>query len=165
MFKDYPGEIYAARKDSPMIIGVSGQETFLASDVTAMLNHTRRVYYIGNLQAARLKPGEVHFYDPQDFCFPEKTPTIYTEEYQQVSRSVIKRVADYFDKIYIPVIIGEIAAFDKNNTLERVKFSELVASESKKRGIVLIWWMGLLDRQKCKWSEPEVVDALFNGLK
>ncbi len=63
MFKDYPGEIYAARKDSPMIIGVSGQEAFLASDVTAMLNHTRRVYYIGNLQAARLKPGEVHFYD------------------------------------------------------------------------------------------------------
>lgn len=109
--------------------------------------------------------GEVHFYDPQDFCFPEKKPTIYTEEYQQVSRSVIKRVADYFDKIDIPVIIGEIAAFDKNNTPERVKFSELVASESKKRGIVLIWWMGLLDRQKCKWSEPEVVDALFNGLK
>ncbi len=63
MFKDYPGEVYAARKDSPMIIGVSGEDCFVASDVTAMLNHTRKVYYIGNLQAARLLRGEVHFFD------------------------------------------------------------------------------------------------------
>ena len=63
MFKDYPGEIYAARKDSPMIIGTTDQESFLASDATAMLSYTRKVYYIGNLQAARLLPGEVHFYD------------------------------------------------------------------------------------------------------
>lgn len=110
--------------------------------------------------------GEIHFYDPQDFCFPEKTPTVYTDEYRNISKTVINRAADYFDSIVdIPLIIGEIAAFDKKNTAERVKFSEFVASEAKKRGIVLVWWMGLLDREKCKWSEPEVVDALFNGLK
>ena len=63
MFRDYPGEIYAARKESPMIIGVAGQGSFLASDATAILKHTRNVYYIGNLQAARILPGEVHFYD------------------------------------------------------------------------------------------------------
>ena len=33
MFKDYPGEIYTARKDSPMIIGVTDGETYVASDV------------------------------------------------------------------------------------------------------------------------------------
>ncbi|MCR4586719.1 MAG: glutamine--fructose-6-phosphate transaminase (isomerizing) [Lachnospiraceae bacterium] len=63
MFKDYPGEIYVARKDSPMIIGVTDDETYLASDASAILNYTRKVYYIGNHQAARLVPGEVHFYD------------------------------------------------------------------------------------------------------
>ncbi len=63
MFKDYPGEIYVARKDSPMIIGVTDDETYLASDASAILNYTRNVYYIGNHQAARLTPGEVHFYD------------------------------------------------------------------------------------------------------
>ena len=63
MFKDYPGEIYVARKDSPMIIGVTDDETYLASDASAILNYTRKVYYIGNHQAARLTPGEVHFYD------------------------------------------------------------------------------------------------------
>ncbi|MBR1821458.1 MAG: glutamine--fructose-6-phosphate transaminase (isomerizing) [Clostridia bacterium] len=63
MFKDYPGEIFAARKDSPMIIGVSGDESFLASDVPAILKYTRNVYYIGNMELARLSPGAVTFYD------------------------------------------------------------------------------------------------------
>ncbi len=63
MFKDYPGEIYVARKDSPLIIGVAGGETYIASDVPAILKYTRSVYYINNLQAARVKPGEVHFFD------------------------------------------------------------------------------------------------------
>lgn len=63
MFKEYPGEIYAARKDSPMIIGVSEEDTYVASDVPAILKHTRNVYYIGNLEMARLTPGHAVFYN------------------------------------------------------------------------------------------------------
>ena len=63
MFKDFPGELYCARKDSPLIIGVADGESFLASDVPAILKHTRDVYYIDNLQSARLLPGEAHFFD------------------------------------------------------------------------------------------------------
>ena len=63
MFKERPGEIWVARKDSPMVIGVTDEGTYAASDVTAILNYTRDVYYIGNLELACLKPGEVHFYD------------------------------------------------------------------------------------------------------
>ena len=63
MFKDYPGEIWVARKDSPMIIGISDGETYVASDVPAILKYTRNVYYIGNLEFARLLPGEAHFYN------------------------------------------------------------------------------------------------------
>ncbi len=63
MFKDFPGEIYAARKDSPMVIGISEGETFLASDVPAVLKYTRDIYYIDNLQSVRLLPGEAHFFD------------------------------------------------------------------------------------------------------
>ena len=63
LFRDYPGEIYAARKDSPLVIGVGDGETFLASDVPALLQHTRDVYYIENHQSARLLPGEAHFFD------------------------------------------------------------------------------------------------------
>ena len=63
MFKDYPGEIYTARKDSPMIIGIADGETYVASDVPAILNYTRNVYYIGNLEIARLAEGKATFYN------------------------------------------------------------------------------------------------------
>ena len=63
MFKEYPGEIYVARKDSPMIIGVQDGECYVASDVPAILKYTRKVYYIGNLEMARLANGEVTFYN------------------------------------------------------------------------------------------------------
>ena len=62
MFKDLPGEIWAARKDSPMIIGVTDTDTYIASDVPAILKYTRNVYYIDNLEFARLTPGKAVFY-------------------------------------------------------------------------------------------------------
>lgn len=63
MFKDYPEEIYVARKDSPMIIGIADGETYVASDVPAILKHARNVYYIGNREIAALKAGEATFYN------------------------------------------------------------------------------------------------------
>ncbi|MBE5825106.1 MAG: glutamine--fructose-6-phosphate transaminase (isomerizing) [Butyrivibrio sp.] len=63
MFKDYPGEIYVARQQSPMIIGVSGDESFIASDVPAILKYTRDVYYIDNMEMARIRAGEVTFFN------------------------------------------------------------------------------------------------------
>jgi glucosamine--fructose-6-phosphate aminotransferase (isomerizing) len=63
MFKDYPGEIYTARKDSPMIIGIANGETYVASDVPAILKYTRSVYYIGNMEIAKLEKGAVTFFN------------------------------------------------------------------------------------------------------
>ena len=63
MFLDYPGEIWVARKDSPMIIGITDNETYVASDVPAILKYTNQVYYIGNLEMGRLSPGKAIFYD------------------------------------------------------------------------------------------------------
>ena len=62
MFKDYPGEIYCARKDSPMIIGIADGCSYVASDVPAILKYTRNVYYIGNMEIAKLEPGKVTFF-------------------------------------------------------------------------------------------------------
>ena len=63
MFKDYPEEIYVARKDSPMILGVENGESYIASDVPAILKYTRNVYYIGNMEMARVHKGEITFYN------------------------------------------------------------------------------------------------------
>ena len=63
MFKEYPEEIYVARKDSPMILGVENGESYIASDVPAILKYTRNVYYIGNLEMARVRKGEITFFN------------------------------------------------------------------------------------------------------
>ncbi len=63
MFAEYPEEVYAIRKDSPMIIGSADGESYLASDVPAILKYTRNVYYVGDLEIARLKKGEVEFFN------------------------------------------------------------------------------------------------------
>mgnify|MGYP004461320801 FL=1 len=63
MFKDYPGKLFAARKDSPLIIGQKSTGSLIASDVPAILDQTRKVYYIGNLEIAELSRDEIHFYN------------------------------------------------------------------------------------------------------
>ena len=63
MFKDFPEEIYVARKDSPMILGVADGESYIASDVPAILKYTRNVYYIGNQEMACVRKGEITFYN------------------------------------------------------------------------------------------------------
>lgn len=63
MFNEYPEEIYVARKDSPMILGIEDGESYIASDVPAILKYTRNVYYIGNMEMARVKKGEITFYN------------------------------------------------------------------------------------------------------
>ncbi len=74
MFKDYPGKIFVARKDSPMIIGCDKDASYLASDVPAILKYTRSVYYINDLEMACLEEGNVTFYN-LDGDTIEKTPT------------------------------------------------------------------------------------------
>ncbi|MDE6504897.1 MAG: glutamine--fructose-6-phosphate transaminase (isomerizing) [Clostridia bacterium] len=63
MYKEFPDTVFAIRKDSPMIIGVEKGESFLASDVPAILKYTKNVYYVDNLQIAKLERGGVTFYN------------------------------------------------------------------------------------------------------
>ena len=63
MFKDCPNKIFAARKDSPLIIGKSEHGTLIGSDVPAILDQTRNVYYIDNLEIAELTKDEIHFFN------------------------------------------------------------------------------------------------------
>lgn len=63
LFRDYPEEIYVARKDSPMVLGTADGESYIASDVPAILKYTRNVYYIDNMEMARVRKGEITFYN------------------------------------------------------------------------------------------------------
>ena len=63
LFADQPGVIYAVRKDSPLIVGRAENGSLIASDVPALLKYTRTVYYIDNLEIARLTPDSIEFFN------------------------------------------------------------------------------------------------------
>lgn len=68
LFADRPGEIWVMRKNSPMILGVKEGASFLASDVPAILKHTRDVYYMEDDQIAQLTRKGITFFDAEGHC-------------------------------------------------------------------------------------------------
>jgi len=63
MFKDHPEEVYAVRKDSPLIVGKCSHGSIIASDVPAVLKYTRDVYFIQNQEIAKLRKDQITFYN------------------------------------------------------------------------------------------------------
>ncbi len=65
LFSDHPRQIIAARKDSPLVVGLGEGENFIASDVPALLKHTRRVLRLHERELAVITPESVTVYDRQ----------------------------------------------------------------------------------------------------
>ena len=76
MFADHPGEIFAARKGSPLIVGQSGDGCFIASDVPAILRYTRTVYFVDEQEIVRLEADHMHFYTMDEEEIEKKATTI-----------------------------------------------------------------------------------------
>ena len=62
IFKDHPNELYAVRKDSPLIVGHTDGGSIIASDVPAVLKYTRDVYFIENEEIVRLTEQDMEFF-------------------------------------------------------------------------------------------------------
>lgn len=76
LFKDFPDEVWGVRKDLPLIAGQGKDESFLASDVSAILQDTRKVYYLDNFEIVRLKNNDVRFFDEQGHAKYKKLSTV-----------------------------------------------------------------------------------------
>lgn len=63
LFSDEPDKIFVARKDSPLLLGRGENESYLASDIPAILPYTRSVYYLENLEMATLSKRGITFYN------------------------------------------------------------------------------------------------------
>lgn len=63
MFADRPGELYAARKDSPLVVGLGRHENYIASDIPAVLSHTRDVYFLEDYDIAILDTEQIRIVD------------------------------------------------------------------------------------------------------
>ncbi|MCI9320814.1 MAG: glutamine--fructose-6-phosphate transaminase (isomerizing) [Lachnospiraceae bacterium] len=76
LFADHPDVIYAARKDSPLIVGQNDNGCFIASDVPAILKYTRTVYYLENQEVAELKKDSLRFYSVDEEELTKESTTI-----------------------------------------------------------------------------------------
>lgn len=76
MCADDPDTLIAAKKDNPLIIGVSDKGYFMASDVTALLKHTNKVYYLNDKEIAVLKKDSVQFFNIDKEQIQKKLETI-----------------------------------------------------------------------------------------
>lgn len=63
MFREHPEELYAVRKDSPLIVGQTDGGSIIASDVPAVLRYTRDVYFIENEEIVRMTEGSMEFFN------------------------------------------------------------------------------------------------------
>ena len=62
VFSEHPDQLFAVRKDSPLIVGQNEDGCYIASDVPAVLKYTRKVYYVDNQEIVRLRADHMHFY-------------------------------------------------------------------------------------------------------
>ena len=63
MFADYPGKIFAVRKDSPLIVGSDANEVIFASDIPAILHFTRNYYLLDNFDIVEANESSLKFYN------------------------------------------------------------------------------------------------------
>ncbi|MGI6160733.1 MAG: glutamine--fructose-6-phosphate transaminase (isomerizing) [Christensenellales bacterium] len=60
---DAPEKLYCVRKDSPLVVGLTENEGFIGSDVTALLEYTRNIYFLDDRDVAVIGRGTAEFYD------------------------------------------------------------------------------------------------------
>ena len=63
MHKSMPDRIIAARKNAPLIIGVGEGENFIASDIPAIIEYTKKAIYLSDNQVAEVKTDSIKIYD------------------------------------------------------------------------------------------------------
>ena len=138
MFRDCPGEIYIARKDSPIVVGTAGGESYVASDVPAILEYTRSVYYVDNLEMARVTAGEVHFFDLNgDEVQKEPTEITYTADAAEkggyehfMMKEICEQPRTIADTLHSAVVDGRIETGLPEETLREIRRVAIVACGS-----------------------------------
>ena len=63
LFKDFPDTVYAARRESPLIVGYGEGQNFVASDVPALLKYTREYSVLDEGDIAKLTKDKIEFYN------------------------------------------------------------------------------------------------------
>ncbi len=120
----------------------------------------------------------IHAYLPYSFAM-DTSATSTADFGTDADKKALDNVFASLDKVFlskdIPIVIGEFASTNKNNTEARVAHAKYYAQLCKTYNIPCVWWdnganqanttdaMGLLDRRRLEWVYPEIVKALVEG--
>ncbi len=66
VYEGTPDRLYAARLSSPLVIGVGNKENYVASDATAIMQHTKKVVYLDDYEVAYITANDVHIENLRD---------------------------------------------------------------------------------------------------
>ena len=90
--QDKPDELYAARKGSPLVIGIGNNEYFVASDASPIIEYTDKVIYLKDNEVALINKNE----EVQIKTIKNKIKTLYIEKLEQTLESIEKGGYDHF---------------------------------------------------------------------
>ena len=146
MFADFPDEIYAVRKDSPLIVGKSADGSFIASDVPAILKYTRTVYYVENQEVVKLTKDELHFYTVDEEEITKEPVTIEWDAnaaekggYEHfMLKEIYEQPRTITDTISPRIKNGDIVIDELNMTDEEIKAVTGVTAKYVLEGLVRI---------------------------
>lgn len=125
-------------------------------------------FKVANDPADRLVMS-VHCYSPIQLCLmPNPDVYEFTEQGERELDGIFQRLNKRFIENGIPVVIGEVGIWDKNNPEERYKWAKYFVGKAKELGMVSVWWDNggreykLLDRRNCKLYD--FCEPLMRGL-
>ena len=175
MSLDDPGTLIAVKKDNPLIIGVSANGNFIASDVPAILKHTNRVYYLGDREIAVLQKGNIQFFnidkEPLQKTQETITWTLDSAEKGGYPHFMLKEIMEQ-PRVLKDTIQSAIAAGENKNIIDNfdvTRFNKIVISacgSAYNAGVVAKYVFERLCRIPVEVelaSEFRYKDAIING--
>ena len=151
--RSHPGVLYAARKSSPLVMGVGVGENFLASDIPAFLPYTREVVFLEDGEMVRLDANSWQVMD-QDTLQPlEKTPQHIAWDVQAAQKGGYKHfmLKEIFEQ---PKVIADCLAGRVDHKTGRAQLTELAGSPTPERLFIVacgtsyhagLWGMYLME--------------------
>ena len=109
---DFPGQIVAARKDAPLLIGYGQEGNYIASDVTALLAHTRTVTYMEDDEVAVITADDVQIFDRDRFLLEKEKHLIeWDVSAAEKYAAIIRELQDLPEKI--SVVMNDLDLYQK----------------------------------------------------
>ena len=147
---EHPDELIAARKDSPLIIGLGKDENFIASDIPAILKYTNRIIYIDNMELISVKQGSVRVFDMEgnpvekeehiiewDLEAAEKAgyPHFMLKEIHEQTRSIHETMTGRLHELEGDVNFGELG-LDRNEIRQFQRIEIIACGTSYNAGLL-----------------------------